>query len=185
MTEIQLPARRFQVRGVAPVLICFTVGVALVGCGSSDKGGGSGLSAAESSASSMATAGEETAAPIDVCSLLSSADVSALLGATVAGQSTNYGCVWENRENLESVSIEIGSPGTASNGTLPAPEPGTPDLTTPGPDGMRFLGPGSVEFAAGGRSNTVQVAVLSMLGGGAANDAAVELARKIGPQIPE
>jgi hypothetical protein len=49
---------------------------------------------------------------------------------------------------------------------------------------MRFLGSGVVEFAAGGRSNTVQVAVPSMAGD-EANAAAVELARKIGPQIPQ
>jgi hypothetical protein len=42
-----------------------------------------------------------------------------------------------------------------------------------------------VEFAAGGRSNTVQVAVLSMLSGEQANDAAVGLARQIGPKLPE
>jgi hypothetical protein len=79
--------------------------------------------------------------------------------------------------------VEIGNPSTAVNGTLPPPEPGFPEVGTPGPDGMRFLGNGLVEFAAGGRSNTVQVAVLSMAGD-EANAAAVELARKIGPQLP-
>ncbi len=47
---------------------------------------------------------------------------------------------------------------------------------------MRFLGSGSVEFAAAKRSNTVQVAVLNMLGQ-AADDAAVDLARKISSQL--
>lgn len=51
-----------------------------------------------------------------------------------------------------------------------------------GPDGMRFLGSGSVEFAADKRSNTVQVAVLSMLGE-QANNAAVDLARQISAQL--
>ena len=73
-------------------------------------------------------------------------------------------CTWENRDTYESVTVEIGNPGTAVNGTLPPPEPGFPEVGTPGPDGMRFLASGMVEFPAGGRSNTVQVAVLALLG---------------------
>ena len=82
------------------------------------------------------------------------------------------------------MSIEIGAPNTAVNGTLPPPEPGFPEVGTPGPDGTRFLGSGLVEFAAGGRSNTAQVAVLSM-SPEEANAAAVELSKKIGPQLPQ
>jgi hypothetical protein len=130
-----------------------------------------------------------SATRIDACSLLSAADISVLLGVTVEGKSTGTdpelaGCKWENPANYESVSLEISNPGTAPNNTLPPPEPGFPAVGTPGPDGMRFLGSGMVEFPAGGRSNTVQVAVLSLLGDDA-NDAAVGLARKIAPQIPE
>lgn len=168
-----------------PALIGTALCLALAGCGSPDQVADSGLGAAKSSASSIVAAGESTDAPIDVCALLAPEDVSALLGATVEGASSDSRCLWENPENLESVSLEIGSPGTAVNGTLPPPEEGFPDLTTPGPDGMRFLGPGSVEFAAGHRTNTVQVAVLQMLSTDAANDAAVDLARKVGPKIPD
>jgi len=49
---------------------------------------------------------------------------------------------------------------------------------------MRYLGSGTVEFAAGNRSNTVQVAVLK-LSADQANSAAVDLARKIAPQGPQ
>jgi hypothetical protein len=49
---------------------------------------------------------------------------------------------------------------------------------------MRFMGGGAVEFAAGNRDNTVQVAVLRM-SADQANSAAVELARKITPQVPQ
>ena len=80
--------------------------------------------------------------------------------------------------------MEIGNPGTAVNGTLPPPEPGFPEVGTLGPDGMRFLASGMVEFPAGGRSNTVQVAVLPLMGQDADN-AAVDLARKIGSQLPQ
>ncbi|ORV83770.1 DUF3558 domain-containing protein [Mycolicibacterium iranicum] len=125
---------------------------------------------------------------IDACALLSADDVSALLGAPIEGRSTSTdpampACLWENPDNYESIAIEIGNPGSAVNNTLAPPEPGFPDVGTPGPDGMRFLVPGQVEFAAGGRNNMVQVAVLSM-SGDEANAAAVDLARKIGPQIP-
>lgn len=145
--------------------------------------------AESASATASASATEEESTAIDACALIAPEDITALLGVPVAGKSTTTdprlpGCFWENPDNLESVSLEIGSPGTAVNGTLPSPEPGFPDLTTPGPDGMRFITDGAVEFAAGGRSNTVQVAVLRMLGGDA-DAAAVDLARKVGPQIPQ
>ncbi len=82
------------------------------------------------------------------------------------------------------MSLRIGNSGTALNDTLPAPEPGFPDPTTPGPDGMRYLGNGGVKFAAGGRVDTVQVAVLR-LSADQANAAAVTLAREIAPQVPK
>jgi hypothetical protein len=157
------------------------------GCGS--NGPSTDASSRAQSAASGA-AGSESAA-VDACALIDADDITRLLGVPVDGKSTSTdpkfppGCMWENPANLESISLELGNPGTAGGDTLPAPEAGFPDLTTPGPDGMRFLGPGSVEFAAGGRSNTVQIAVLSMLSGEQADDAAVELARKIGPKIPE
>jgi hypothetical protein len=47
---------------------------------------------------------------------------------------------------------------------------------------MRFIGGGAVEFPAGDRSNTVQVAVLR-LSADQANSAAVDLARKIALQV--
>jgi hypothetical protein len=126
---------------------------------------------------------------IDACSLILAEDISALLGVTVEGISTSddpdlAACLWENPDNYESISLEVGAPGTAVNNALPPPEPGFPEIGTPGPDGMRFLDNGQVEFAAGGRNNSVQVAVLSM-SGEQADDAAAELARMVGPQIPE
>lgn len=126
--------------------------------------------------------------PIDACSMLSPQDISALLGSAVPGTSTGRNpdmgdCTWENPSTLESVSVEIGNSGTARDDVLPAPEPGVPDVSTPGPEGMRYMGGGSVEFAAGTRINSVQVAVLR-LSGDQANSAAVQLARKIIPEVP-
>lgn len=125
---------------------------------------------------------------IDACSMLSPQDISPLLGVAVAGVSTGKDpdqadCTWTNTATEESVSLTISNPGTARNNKLPAPEPGFPDPTTPGPDGMRYLGSGAVEFAAGDRTNTVQVAVLRM-SADQANAAAVNLARKVAPMVP-
>ena len=149
--------------------------------------GSESATASDSSGTVATSDAAGNAAAIDACALVSAEDISALLGIAVEGTSTTSdpelpGCLWENPSSYESVSVEIGNPDTAVNNTLPPPEPGFPEVGTTGPDGMRFLGNGLVEFAAGGRSNTVQVAVLSMAGD-EANAAAVELARMIGPQI--
>ena len=159
--------------------------LAVTGC-SSQSGVGDGT-AETGDASPTASVAADSAA-IDACALLSAQDVSALLGAAIAGRSTSAdptmpGCIWENRDNYESIAIEVGNPGSAANNTLPRPEPGFPDVGTPGPDGMRFLVRGQVEFPAGDRSNMVQVAVMAM-SDEEADAAAVDLARKIGPLIP-
>jgi hypothetical protein len=161
----------------------FTVMFGVVGCGSDD--GSSGASAGDPTGALEAAEAQrpQGVSQVDACSLLSVEDISALLGTTVDGKSTGAGCIWENQANYESVTVEIGEPNSAVDNTLPPPEPGFPEVGTPGPDGMRFLGSGSVEFAAGTRSNMVQVAVLRM-STDEANAAAVELARKIGPQLP-
>jgi hypothetical protein len=158
--------------------------LAVAGCSSHSSVGSGNTGSGDASP----TAPTADSAEIDACALLSAQDVSALLGAAIDGRSTSTdptmpGCLWENPDNYESIAIEVGNPGSAVNNTLPPPEPGFPDVGTPGPDGMRFLVPGQVEFAAGGRNNMVQVAVLSM-SGDEANAAAVDLARKIAPQIP-
>lgn len=163
--------------------VTVTAALAVAGCGSHSSVGSGNTGSGDASP----TAPAADSAEIDACALLSAQDVSALLGAAIDGRSTSTdptmpGCLWENPDNYESIAIEVGNPGSAVNNTLPPPEPGFPDVGTPGPDGMRFLVPGQVEFAAGGRNNMVQVAVLSM-SEDEANAAAVDLARKIAPQI--
>ena len=135
-------------------------------------------------------AGDESAvAPVDVCSLVTSEEIAGLIGVAVDGVSNSVdptmpGCVWENQDTYESVTISIGSPGSAPNNTLPRlGEPGFPEIqSTPGPDGMRFVG-GALEFAASNRYNSVQVASLT-LAPEAANTAMIDLAITIAPQIP-
>ena len=162
-------------------LVALATAVALAGCGNSDDKSPT----SESSQSSAAPA----ASGIDACKLIGADDITKLLGKPIDGKSlgadpTMPACTWENRDTYESVTVEIGKPGTAVNGTLPPPEPGFPEVGTPAPDGMRFLASGMVEFPAGGRSNTVQVAVLALMGQDADN-AAVDLAHKIGGRLPQ
>jgi hypothetical protein len=168
--------------GVATVALCSAAAGCQSHSGPSTTPGGP---APGSSGSDVGHA----AKPLDVCSMLSPQDISALLGTTAPGKPSGKdpqmgGCSWDNASTEESVSVEISNPGTAPNNILPPPEAGVPVQGTPGPDGMRFMGGGMVEFAAGNRSNTVQVAVLRLLGD-QANSAAVDLARKIRPQVPE
>jgi hypothetical protein len=163
------------------VALLLATAVALAGCGKADDKSPT----SESSQSSAAP----TASGIDACTLISADDITKLLGKPVEGKPLGAdpempACTWENRDTYESVTVEIGNPGTAINGTLAPPEPGFPEVGTPGPDGMRFLASGMVEFPAGGRSNTVQVAVLALMGQDADN-AAVDLAHKIGARLPQ
>jgi hypothetical protein len=163
------------------VALLLATAVALAGCGKADDKSPT----SESSQSSAAP----TASGIDACTLISADDITKLLGKPVEGKPLGAdpempACTWENRDTYESVTVEVGNPGTAINGTLGPPEPGFPQVGTPGPDGMRFLASGMVEFPAGGRSNTVQVAVLALMGQDADN-AAVDLAHKIGARLPQ
>lgn len=87
---------------------------------------------------------------------------------------------WESPRTYESISLEIGNPGTAPNNTLPPADPVYG--FTPGPDGMFYVGGGQVRFAAGDRANTVQVAALK-LSADEANAATVDLARKVAPKV--
>lgn len=152
-----------------------------------------GCQSQSSSSNAPQTGASEGAAPaakpIDACSMVAPQDVSSLLGVSAPGKSTGAdpqmgNCTWTNSATEESISLTISNPGTAPNNTLPPPEAGFPDPTTPGPDGMRLMGGGMVEFAAGNRTNTIQVAVLR-LSSDQANSAAINLARKIAPQVPQ
>ncbi|TFV61460.1 DUF3558 domain-containing protein [Mycobacterium sp. PS03-16] len=155
-----------------------------VACGSGNTPAGGGADAA----APAAVTDTADAAPVDACALIPAEDITALLGVAVEGRGTGgqgqAACLWENPDTYESVSLEIGEPRTAVNGTLPPPEPGMPEVGTLRPDGMRLLGRGQMEFAASGRVNSVQVAVLRM-SGPEADDAAAALARQVGPQVPE
>ena len=169
--------------------------LSLAGCSSGSPStatpegdGAAAMSATESSAA--ADSAGDAADAVDACALLSAEDVAPLIGVTVDGvpnaQGARTGCVWENPDSYESVTVDIGAPGTAVNDTLPPlGEEGFPALeSTPGPDGTRTFA-GAVEFAAGTRYNSVQVATPVTMSPDESIAAAVDLIAKIKPQIPE
>jgi hypothetical protein len=173
---------RFQAGDVRSLVIFTGLCCAIAGCGSG--GGATGASVGQTSPAHQPAAADSGATPIDICSLVSADDVARLLQAPVAGRPFGtVSCTWKNPSTYESVSVEIGYAGTAVDNTLAPLQPDQPSAGIPAPDGMRFLGTGLVEFPAGGRSNTVQIAVPRM-SGDEVNSAAIELARKITPQIP-
>jgi hypothetical protein len=179
-----------RTRALGPALLLTMLCCGVAGC-ASESGSGTGAVAAESTASSITAAADAGATPVDACALLSAQEVATFIDATVEGKPTSNnpaapGCSWENPDTYQSVTIDIGGPGTAPNNTLPPlGEPGFPvPASTPGPDGMRFVA-GAVEFAAGERYNSVQVATPVTMSLDESNAAGVDLARKISPQIPK
>jgi hypothetical protein len=179
-----------DLRTLSPVVLIAAVCIGIAGCGSSESAPAAGT-AAYSSASAAAEAQQagDTADAVDACALVSKEEVATLIGATVDGVANGSGgrsaCVWENPDTYESVTVDIGAPDTALDNTLPPlGEPGMPELeSTPGPDGTRIFA-GAVEFAAGNRYNSVQVATPVTMSSDQSIAAAVELIGKIKPKIP-
>ena len=124
---------------------------------------------------------------IDACSLLADADAVAILGEPVdkKGPASGVGesvCEWHTATE-NSITISVGSPGTAPNDKLTLdPILGTPE-PVPALNGKGFyLSGGEVDFAAGNRYNSVQV--VTAANGGDRTQAA-DLAVKIAPKIAE
>ena len=169
-----------------PTLLVTVALIAAAGCGSSESAPTSGSA---SPAPATAEAGQAEDSAVDACGLLSSDEVGTLIGVTVDGVPSGAGgrsaCTWENPDTYESVTVDIGAPGTASDDTLPPlGEPGFPEVeSTPGPNGTRLVA-GAVEFAAGNRYNSVQVATPATMTADESIAAANDLVAKITPLIP-
>jgi len=150
--------------------------------------GAAAMSAAESSAAAGSAGAAADA--VDACALVSTDEVAELIGVAVdgvpSGQGARTACVWENPDTYESVTVDIGAPDTAIDNTLPPlGEPGFPEIeSTPGPEGTRVLA-GAVEFAAGNRYNSVQVATPVSMSPDESIAAAVELIQTIKPQLTD
>ena len=180
-----MPIRSLRLLGGALAVLALSA----AGCGGGSGGGAIGGAAAPdlTNESSVLSAeqqarGPSTADAVDACALIDEAVVQSLVGdhqrtatpGTSAGD--GGGCNWENQTDYHSVSVDIGRTGTAPGNTLPAWDPAM-GPERPLPDGMRSLSGGSVEFAAGDRSCTVQVAVA--IQGDADENKAIELAESV------
>lgn len=136
------------------------------------------------------TSGEEpTASPddgdgdvgtaIDACSLLSEDEAAEVLGGPIieSGPTTGVGesvCFWEI-EGDWSITVSVGSPRTAPGGKFePVHLFGDEPEPVAGMDAAWHVGLGTVDFAAAGRKNSIQV--VSPSAGGADPEAAAELA---------
>jgi len=101
----------------------------------------------------------ETEPTIDACSLLTDEEVTPIIGPNEGGTpDSGFGessCSWENEETSYSVTLWIGSAGTAAGGTLPAESDFGP--TEPGPDGIRFAPSNLAEFVVDDRACEIQV----------------------------
>ena len=185
------PGRRVQNPTAASATCRLLVATVALSCAAAGCQSPSGPTRASGSGPDKTMPSAAPAAkPIDACSMVSQQDVSSTLGVSVSGKPDASkdprmgGCTWENTSTYESITLEIGLPGTALRNTLPTPPAGFPTPAKAGPDGMRLLGGGMVEFAAGNRDNTLQVAVLK-LSADQSDSAAIELARKVTPQVPQ
>src|SRR4051812_37113679 len=113
-------------RSFAAAVLALSVGAFCAACGSGGSSGDPASSGAATSVGDAPAAGEASAAAIDACGLIPAEKITALLGVPIDGKPTGSnpdmpGCIWENPANSESVSLEIGNPDTAINGTLPPP----------------------------------------------------------------
>jgi uncharacterized protein YceK len=157
---------------IRPLLLVASLALVLSGCGTTSVVGspspqGSSVTSAEAAAREATGGGGGT--PFDACALVPAADVKALIGANDGGSATSAaggdggGCVWTNKDNEYSVTVDIGATDTAANG-LPALDPALGEAE-PLADGMRYFA-GAVDFAAKGRSCYVQVATNETADGG-------------------
>ncbi|MFC4943689.1 DUF3558 family protein [Pseudonocardia sp. GCM10023141] len=157
----------------------------MAGCGTTIAGTPNAVGAAPPAAGSSEATGNTGGSagdgkPVDACSLLTAAEVEKLIGANDGGKGSSTGgassCGWENSTNYYSVTLDIGQSGTAINKVLPPLDP-VQGPERPLPGGMRGLGGGQVEFVAGDRDCTLQVATNQTSG----NDeqAAVTLAKAV------
>jgi hypothetical protein len=142
-------------RLLAAVLL---LGTLTAGCATTTTGTPTVQEAQEQAASLLP--GADAGPPIDGCSLLTATEVSDLIGDNDGGRATGIanaggGCMWENETNYYSVTVEVGNPGSAPGGTIPAWDPAFGPERKVGTD-MRDIN-GGIEFAAGDRDCTVQV----------------------------
>ncbi|WP_046508897.1 hypothetical protein [Streptomyces odonnellii] len=98
----------------------------------------------------------DAAAPagkVDACTLLKPAEITPVIGKNDGGRPDGgvgeSVCLWENPDTYHSVTLSIGSPGTAV--------PGQPASGADSPDGIGFGSGNMAEFVVDDRACTLQV----------------------------
>lgn len=127
------PGRRAQSPIAASAtcrLLVATVALTCAGAGCQSQ---SGPTSASGGGPGIPTSTAAPAAkPIDACAMVPQQDVASTLGVSVSGRPSGSkdprmgGCTWLNTSNEESITLQIGLPGTALHNTLPSPEAGFP-----------------------------------------------------------
>jgi hypothetical protein len=161
-----------------------TLAVLLTGCGkevvaSQGQGPASGTGSSGTS-TSPATGSGGGAAEVDVCGLVTAAEVKQTLGAAVTGEGGARGldsggeCTWTNDTDplsYRSLTVSVGGTNTAAGDTLePASDLGNPEPVTGLGGNARYEKlTGTVEFAGGQRFCSVQVVDLATPAAGKAN----------------
>ncbi|WP_147376233.1 DUF3558 family protein [Micromonospora radicis] len=116
---------------------------------------------------------------VDGCSLLTEAEVTAVIGRNDGGRATSEGCLWENPDTYHSVSLHIGLVGTAPGGVLPSVDPMLGPAEA-GPDGIRFV-LDEAEFAVGDR--ICRLRVVTKVTDSSDRTAMIRLARQVSGRL--
>lgn len=152
----RVPPRRLPLVLAAALLISATA------CSSAtpaDPAAGAPESTAEAPGPTAGADSGGAADPVDACQLLTDDEVTPIIGEhDGGGPSAGVGesvCSWENPDTYHSVTVSIGSWGTAASGQLP--DESAYGETEPGPDGIRFAPGGIAEFVVGDRASQLQI----------------------------
>ncbi|WP_405983997.1 DUF3558 family protein [Streptomyces sp. NBC_00872] len=139
---------------LAVACLVFLLVPTLAACGSDTDTDTATRAPGDSSPAASAPEEPDGAAPaekkVDACTLFRPAEVTPVIGRNDGGRpDAGVGesvCRWENPETYHSITLSIGSPGTA-----------VPDQSASGSDGITFGSGNLAEFVVGDRACTLQV----------------------------
>ncbi|MFE7125458.1 hypothetical protein [Streptomyces sp. NPDC057617] len=138
---------------LAAVSLVFLLVSTVAACGSEDTDTGAQAPddrAPSASAVKETDAGAASAETVDACTLLKAAEITPVIGKNDGGRPDGgvgeSVCLWENPDTYHSVTLSIGSPGTA-----------VPGQSSAGSDNIEFGSGNMAEFVVGDRACTLQV----------------------------
>lgn len=138
---------------LAAVSLVFLLVSTVAACGSEDAGTQASDDRAPSASAPKEPDAAASAEKVDACTLLKPAEITPVIGKNDGGRPDGgvgeSVCLWENPDTYHSVTLSIGSPGTAASGQSTS--------GADGPDGIRFGSGNMAEFVVGDRACTLQV----------------------------